>query len=263
MKQFEKFSQIIDTAGQRIMSELDNPGLLFSGGIDSTMVALSLYKTGKPFFLIHYENYLTVHTGKDNKWFEHLICEEFSDIFEIPMMFLFPNKENQHLDKYRCIAKQGIKKVVSGNGLDRIYGSFGKGTGGWDATFGEDFRCFHPIIDKILKSIPSRIPFRNDYTGEDNDHERDIENAKPSGVEVIFFSLDTDLIQFFRDYTTNIKDVVFPKMLSVKYIDNALGMSYRKFCCGVYNKNRHRIEPFLKRTFAKLIREGSMKIWKR
>ena len=145
----------------------------------------------------------------------------------------------------------GLKYYLISDGMDRCYGKYGKDKG-WDATFGEDFHAFHPLIDKIFMTIPQRIPFKEKYNGIDNHHLNSIKNAKKYGIDVINFSMNPVFIDFFKKYNPSIKDIVYPKLLTLKYVDKKLGMKYYKFCKIVFNKHKGALSPFGSRLIKKI-----------
>ena len=235
------FNDMMSTVANDLMRYNSPICLAFSGGIDSCAIAIAFKKTDKDFFLLHIENQDVVDEGGYNKLFEHYVSWEFSQLLRIPIIFVY-RSGGKSLDSLINLYKRlNIASFVTGDGMDRCYGTFGKSIGGWDATLGEDFHSFHPLIDKLLVTIPRRVPFKNNYSGIDDDHINYITKCTELGLDVIHFCLHPEFTEFFLKYKTSFKDVVYPKLLTFNYVDCSLTgyHSYYDFCKKVYKKYKN------------------------
>lgn len=232
-KEFEKFEKTFDKVCLDIMDKHSPTALSMSGGVDSTAIALGLLKTKKPFYILHMNH--TKRPNSNQHKFEHMLVYEFSMKYGVPLLMIHCD----HLIKPSFIFKEiGITTFITGDGMDRCYGLMDCSTGEKEPTFGEDFHCKHPIIDKLFKTIPSRRKFyMTPYAGIDMEHRDDMEIAKRLDMEIIKFIAHPLFVSFFEEYKHNVRDMVYPKLLTYKYVKNNLDMDYYKFCRMVMKKH--------------------------
>ena len=222
--------------------------LLLSGGIDSTYIMLSFVKNNVNFENIHFLNNYNIVGGTETYKFENFLSKELSDMYDIEIEFiekLNPKKISMEKLILKITDKQPL---VSGSGLDHCYGVFGR-KADWDSSFGEDFRSFHPFVDKFFKTIPNRIPIvRKGYV---------FSKGRTHSKKVIYIADQPEMFDCFKNYDTNVKDIVFQKKLTYDYVKNELGYSYYTLCRKVYRKHKSEFKPF----FLRLI-EGYIKSFK-
>ena len=237
------------------MNSCDKPPVLFySGGVDSTTIALSLKKTEKSFSLIHMSNLIN-NTGirRNHKVFENVMSFHFAKEIDVPILFVPSIINSSPFD----VCKQlDILEFISGDGMDRCYGYLTGSGKEREATFGEDFHVFFPLVDKILKTIPTRYKYyMTKYSKVD-----DIHNAetlkKTTGVNVVKFSLHPLFIKFFENYKHNVKDIVYPKLLTYLYVKEYLGTSYYSYCKKILKLHKNELDPFFYRFITHIIDNG-------
>ena len=240
--EYQSFKKVFDEICNDIADKYSPIGISYSGGIDSTSIALGFKKTDKPFFLIHSRlGYKQRFNGGDwNKLWEDYMSYDFSRYINVPLI----SANRLKIRSMPLLFKNlGLKSYITGNGMDRCYQYMGlnrkdgkKLKPEKEATLGEDFHCFHPLLDKFFVTIPRRIKYFNkyEYVGVDRGHIRVEEESKKLGLEVIHFSTHPLFIEFFRKYKSNIRDVIYPKTLTYRYVNDHLGMDYFKFCQKVF-----------------------------
>jgi len=240
MNDYIGFRDMLNGVCRKLAVEYSPIGLSYSGGLDSTAVALGLCNSGEKFFLIHINQfYDTPNGGQWNKIWEDHMCYEFSQQMGIPILFIpVETLKDGITNVYHNI---GIKTVLTADGMDRCYGNSHVG---WDATFGEDFHCLYPLLDKLFRTIPRRIKgYKNVYNGVDEQHDCHIRDADRQGITWLTVSTSPVFIDFFKRYHPNVKDIVFPKQLTFEFVKNNLGISYYGFCKNVYKKYRSVLLP--------------------
>ena len=245
MKQlYNDFKKMFNHVSMDIVDD-ETVAVAFSGGVDSTAVALGLREAGKNIYLVHMvdrDKNIPQHT------FQNYLCMEFSLKTKIPLFFVYKNYKDRIASVFKSY---NINCFVSGDGLDRCYGYLvfqGERAGEREATFGEDFHCLHPLLDKFGKTIPMRYKYyKSGYQDVDITHKNELAEMKKLGMDIRKYSLHPELRQFFKVYEHNVRDIVYPKLLTYMYVKEYLGMDYFKFCRMVWKNHRRCFESFFER----------------
>lgn len=255
MKKMEKnFEKMLDIVCLDIMNKHNGKfvGLSLSGGMDSTAILLSLRKTGKKFIPVYVraeKNFEKLNIGWEQR-FQDFMVEHITHIFNLPLVMLPVNRNDKYPSHISLFSEFGIKTIISGNGMDRCYGQFNEDR---RASFGMEFRAFHPLIDMLLRTVPARIVSYRKTTYDERldddsvagrEYNEIMDASRKFGVEFEVVSSHPMFIEFFKKYNENIKDIFFPKMLTHMYIKKNLGMSFNSLCKDVYKMNKPKMKAF-------------------
>lgn len=249
-QEYNKFKKMVDKVGQSIMDAQENPALFFSGGVDSTAMALSFMKTNKPFYLVHMTNLMRNDTIRRNhKILENIICHEFSQRYNLPIIY-YPTVINR--SPYAIAKKIGIGSFILGEGMDRAYGVCADKREP-KHSMGEDYHAYFPLVDIFLKTFPTRIKyFKTEYDVDGNVGKHDIELMEKYKVEMIKFSKHPEWIKFFSNYEKSLRDVFFPKYYTYRYVEKNLGMKYYAFVKYVIRQHKKSFDPMFYRVIHQL-----------
>jgi hypothetical protein len=248
---FSEFVETMDTIGEEYsrLSHKKQLGLMYSGGVDSTAILLSLLHNQADITLVHilFFNPPTSYS---------IFCEEMTNYFgkkhDLPTLFV-PNPPGEAKETYHAIATTGYTNLVSGEGMDRIYLEYFYPDGSsrhW--TYGEPFRAQHPWMDRMTSYIPNRFAtygLPNTHHADDEDHQRDKKDATYSGITLYFYSSHPLMIDLFKRYHEDVGDIFFRKRLTEFYVKERLGTSYNSLVRKICRDNKDRIEPTMKRLF--------------
>jgi len=173
---------------------------------------------------------------------------------DVPVLF---NPTVLNSSPYMTAQRLGVNCFISGDGMDRCYGYLVGHGCEREATFGEDFHAFFPLVDKFLKTIPTRYKYyRSEYTAWDSSHEKELLLAKQYDVCVKKYSRHPSFIHFFEQYEKNVRDIVFPKLLTFQYAADGLGMPYYRFVRRVIRQHKNCFDPFFYRFFSHVTDRG-------
>lgn len=128
-----EFTDIVDARGLELVSK-DNPLLLWSGGIDSTMIMASLLKTGKA-FTVGYTDWSIIEYGalfkrmQANEWPQitlmHLADKEFADLQDDYFLITgVCGDQSIGTENYYNMQRQGLKPTLAEPWRDLFHSSF-------------------------------------------------------------------------------------------------------------------------------------------
>lgn len=242
MNEYQKFKTMLDAVCKDIISKNKEPIVLAnSGGLDSIALLISLAKNDKVFFSVHEcgEN------GVPRQ--EHLMGDFVSEYLtrklEIPHIQL-PYSRKKLGKFYKIFPKFGFNTIITGDGMDRCYGYFAL------STFGMEVKAKYPLIDMFLKTIPTLIKVyrKNPYSQRIHDDLFIQEIAKECNCKIIQVSTHPMFVDFFSNcYQENVQQIVFPKLLTRRYVDEHLGRSFNSVVREVYRLNKKKMTPFAER----------------
>jgi hypothetical protein len=259
---FNEFVETMDNIGKEYtqLSKEKKIGLMYSGGVDSTAILLSLIYNKANITLVHirFFNPPTAYS---------IFCEGmvkyFGEHYNLPMVMVENPPGGEAKETYQAIADTGFKDLISGEGMDRMYLEYFYPDGSsrhW--TYGEPFRAQHPFIDKITSYVPNRIAtygLPNTHRTDDADHQRDRADASHSGTSLYFYSSHPRMLDVFRRYKEDVGDIFFRKRLTEFYVKGRLSMSYNSLVRDVCRLNKSRMEPTMKRFFTYISKQKERK----
>ena len=263
--EYNQFKQAMNKTADDIVKKYgQNLSLAYSGGVDATAILLSLLNADANVTLLHRRRPLDKIEEGWEDFYEDSVAYYIADKLDLPTIFL-PHSGLEGLFLYDYIAKMGFNKIVSGEGMDDIYGVLF-----FNRTFGEGIWAKYPLID-LFKSVPSGVRMyskKNQRRVSDTHKRREEEEKnlfkrvkKKYNAEVILFSHQQALLDFFSNYKSSAKDIVFPKLLTKKYADEYMKKyvrkSYRDMCKKAYNLNRLKYPSSYRRVF-KYLDDGTL-----
>ena len=241
---YNQFKKAMDT----IASEIPNnkTALAYSGGVDSTAILLSLVDANAKFSVIHmrYDDAKNSYGIFLERMVSH-ICRKF----KTPALIL--PKDFEHF--YELIADSGVKNLVDGEGMDRMYLELHYEDGSpRQLSFGEPFRAYFPLVEMLFFYAPNRfasygVP-KSFHPGDKEDLEaKEIE--KKLDIKIIKYSYHPEMLKFFKGYKEDVADIFFRKRFTEMYVKDKLGMSFNSLVREVYRLNHSRFKSFGKRFF--------------
>lgn len=243
---FEEFVNIMDTIGNEIavFSEKNDVCLLYSGGMDSTAMLLSLVNANAPITIAHLQD---VHPKTSYATFRECMAKEVSAKFNVP---LWIEECRNEYDFYKIIKKR-FPYAIDGDGMDRMYFEYYTKAGKTKHfSYGEPFRAFHPYLDMFFAFAPSRfssygVP-RSHKIG-DSWYNLGLKDAMEANITLIKYSYHPLMLEFFSRYREDVGDIFFRKDFTYRYTKNKLGKSYHKLVRDVCRKNK--LESNIERFF--------------
>lgn len=225
-------------------------GLLFSGGVDSTAMLLSLVRNHADITVIHWRFF---HPPTSYGVFCERMASHLTRRYDLPLLVVSTSSQDSRV-WYRSIARLGYTNVVSGEGMDRIYLEYFYEDGSsrqWG--HGEVFRAHHPLIEMFGFYMPNRLVTfgkPNTHRADDEEHMKDREAARQGGIKgLYFYSCHPLMIELFKRYKEDVGDIFFRKRLTEMYVKKHLGCSFNSLVREVYHLNRCRFESPWKRFF--------------
>jgi len=253
------FNDMMDSIGFDVADRKGEVAVIFSGGIDCTACVCSLVNAGVSPLLIHMRHEPGVERW--NEVFQEDIVYHMAEYLGLSVLFLpwvdHPVGEYNvgYEEFYSVFTGLNLGTLVSGDGMDRCYYECYDKEGVHHAcTFGEDVRCNHPMIEMFLKTIPTRLSLYRKSTYEDRLSSDLVASTLHSiSPKIFLFSDHPSFIDFFRSYTEDVRDIVFPKFLSICYVNTNLGISYYRLLRKVYRLNHLKYKRFSVRLLEHLI----------
>jgi hypothetical protein len=249
---FSEFVEVMDSIGceYSALSRTKKIGLMYSGGVDSTAILLSLMNANAKITLVHI---LFFNPPTSYSIFCEGMTKHLANKYGLATVFVPNPPLGEAKETYQAIADTGYQDLISGEGMDRIYLEYFYPDGSsrhW--TYGEPFRAQHPWIDRITSYVPNRLAvygLPNTHHADDHDHIRDKKDAAHSGTNLYFYSSHPLMIELFKRYKEDVGDIFFRKRLTEFYVKEKLGVNYNSLVKEVCRENKDRMEPTMKRFF--------------
>ena len=213
---YEDFEKAMNDIATEFLYEYGNMiPVLYSGGLDSTAIVLSLVRNGGKPILVHMRGKPSMYErGKQ------LIMRNLAEKYDLPTVELCGSTKTSY-EFLKSFRDMGFKVVISGDGMDRMYmNCYDKNNNSLRFSFGERFRVTHPIMDIILNIIPrlkgvygKKLPVVTDeYSFKDK------LNSDLLGITVLKYSTHPLMAGLFIDYRADIRDIFLRKRYTEKYV---------------------------------------------
>ena len=248
----EDFFNVMDKIGCEYadLSKKHKMALLYSGGVDSTALLLSLVKNNAKITVLHWRFF---DPPTDYGVFCERMATHLTRRYNLPLLLISTGTQDSRV-WYKTAADLGYHHLISGEGMDRIYLEYFFEDGSsrqWG--HGEVFRAYHPFIEMFGFYMPNRLITYgkpNTHRADDEEHEKDRANAHAAGIkQLYFYSCHPLMIQLFQRYHEDVGDIFFRKRLTEMYVKKELGQSFSNLVREVYRLNHCRFQPIWKRFF--------------